>query len=36
MHQRILVIEGWGSPSHIQSAMEKTREINQKQRLVEL
>jgi hypothetical protein len=29
-HQRRPKIEGWGSPSHVQSAMEKTMENNQK------
>jgi hypothetical protein len=29
-HQRIPASEGWGSPSHIQSAMEKTGEASQK------
>jgi len=30
MHQRVPTIEGWGNLSHIQSAMEKTRENNWK------
>jgi hypothetical protein len=30
MHQRIFAIEGWGSPSHIRSIMEKIGEISWK------
>jgi hypothetical protein len=29
-HPRILVIEGWGSPSYVQSVVEKTGKKNQK------
>jgi hypothetical protein len=29
-HQGIFAIEGWGSPSFVQSVVEKTRENNQK------
>jgi hypothetical protein len=29
-HQKILVIEGWGSLSRIQNVMEKIEEANQK------
>ncbi len=34
MHQKILTIEGCGSPSHIQSIMEKIKENNQKARKI--
>jgi hypothetical protein len=30
----IPTIEGWGSPSHVQSVVEKTREDNQKIRKI--
>jgi hypothetical protein len=30
MHQGIPTIEGWGNLNHIQSAIEKTKEDNQK------
>ncbi len=29
-HQGLLAIEGWGSPSHVQNVVQKTREDNQK------
>jgi hypothetical protein len=30
MHQKIPTIEGWGNLSHIQSIVEKTKEVSQK------
>jgi hypothetical protein len=30
MHQRILIIEGWGNPSYIQNVVEKLEVTSQK------
>jgi hypothetical protein len=29
-HRRMLAIEGWGSPNHVQNGMQKTSEDNRK------